>query len=271
MKTMTNLKSPYELYKLLQKSNCQQCYLPSCMAFAAAVIQGTKRLSDCPHMEAQTLAALGGAVIPRKGLADDQEKRAEELRQEVRKLDLAGLAPRLGGVFQEGRLCLRCLGKDFFIDRQGRLSSECHVNSWVQLPLLRYLLHCQGEEPGQEWLPMARLAGGQAVQPLFVKRCQEPLRQLADAHTDLFFDLVSMFGGQPAPGLIGSTTAQILHPLPRLPFALCYQPPEEDLESALQILFERSAERNATPEMIHFLGVGMAEMFAKIMLQHQKG
>lgn len=267
---MTSLKNPYDLYKLLQKSNCRQCYLPSCMAFAAAVIQGEKRLGDCPHLDPQTIAALGGAVTPRRNLDDDQEERAEELRQQVRELDLGGLAERLGGDYRDNRLCLRCLGKEFFIDREGGISSECHVNAWLRMELLRYLLLCRGGELQGEWLPLGRLAGGQAVQPLFAKRCQEPLRGLADSQPDLFFDLVAMFGGQTTTEITGTGPAHILRPLPRLPFALVHQPAEEGLESTLQILFDRSAEQNATPEMIHFLGVGMAEMFAKIMRRHQE-
>lgn len=269
-RTMTSLKNPYDLYKLLQKSNCRQCYLPSCMAFAAAVIQGEKRLGDCPHLDPQTIAALGGAVTPRRNLEDDQEERAEELRQQVRELDLGGLAERLGGEFRDNRLCLRCLGKEFFLDRQGRISSGCHVNAWLRMELLRYVLHCQGAELRQEWLPLARLAGGQAVQPLFAKRCQEPLRRLADAQPGPFFDLVAMFGGRTTTEITGAGSARILRPLPHLPFALIHQPAEEGLESALQILFDRSAEQNATPEMIHFLGVGMAEMFARILHRHQE-
>jgi CO dehydrogenase/acetyl-CoA synthase gamma subunit (corrinoid Fe-S protein) len=42
--------TPLEIYKVLEQSNCKQCMLPSCLAFAAAVIGGQKRLDDCPHL-----------------------------------------------------------------------------------------------------------------------------------------------------------------------------------------------------------------------------
>lgn len=258
----------FTIYKLLPQSNCRQCYLPSCLAFAAAVLRGEKKLADCPALAREEAARLGEELVPRKSLADEQAELVVGLQEQVRELDLAVLAPRLGAVWNGERLVISCLGKDFSIDRQGRLSSECHVNPWLQLPLLRYILHCRGAAERGEWLPLARLRGGQAVAPLFARRCEAVLCRLADQRPEMFFDLVAMFGGRPVPE-IASDPAYLLYPLPRLPFALCYQPPEEGLPSSLKILCDRSAEENATPDIISLLGAGIGEMFNKIIHRHQ--
>ena len=39
-----------EVFKLLPRSNCKQCGVPSCMAYAAQVIEGDKCLDDCPAL-----------------------------------------------------------------------------------------------------------------------------------------------------------------------------------------------------------------------------
>ncbi|HET97626.1 MAG TPA: DUF3786 domain-containing protein [Desulfurivibrio alkaliphilus] len=256
--------NPLQLYKLLPGDNCRQCYLPSCMAFAAAVIAGEKRLTACPRLDPAVLARLEAEFCPRRSLADEQADRIGELRQQVAGLDFAALASRLGAVLRGESLVISCLGKDFVIDPAGRLSSECHVNPWVQLPLLRYLLVCQGAAERGEWLPMAELAQGAAVAPLFAKRCELPLRQLADRFGEDFFELLSMFRAKVEGEPDGDRVA-LLRPLPRVPFRLAYQPPEEGLDSTLRITFDRSAEQNATPEMLHFLASGMAEMWEKIL------
>ena len=262
---MSIANNPLELYKLLPRDNCRQCYLPSCMAFAAAVIRGEKRPAACSRLEPALLARLEAEFAPRRSLADEQADRVDELRARVAELDFAVIAPRLGAVLRGDSLVLFCLGKDFVIDRSGRLSSECHVNPWIQLPLLRYLLLCRGSAEKGEWLPMAELAEGAAVAPLFAKRCEEPLRRLADQYGEDFFELLALFGGRAEEGKSGGERVFLLHPLPRVPFHLAYQPPEEGLESSLRITFDRSAEQNAHPELLHFLLSGMAGMCEKIL------
>jgi len=47
---MSPEKNPLKLYKLLPGTNCGQCFLPSCLAFSAAVVSGSKKLTDCPYV-----------------------------------------------------------------------------------------------------------------------------------------------------------------------------------------------------------------------------
>ena len=42
-----------EVLKLLPKTNCRQCNEPTCMVFAARVIEGSKDHNDCPPIEPQ--------------------------------------------------------------------------------------------------------------------------------------------------------------------------------------------------------------------------
>lgn len=257
--------NPYELYKQLPRDNCRRCYLPSCMAFAAAVIRGDKRPADCPALEPAVVAALEAELRPRPGLSDEQEAAAGELQAQVAGLDFAELAPRVGGRLEGERLVISCLGRDFYLDPSGRLASQCHVNPWVKLPLLRYLLVCRGAAPTGEWLPFAELAGGQAGAPLFARRCEEPLRRLADDHGEDFFDLLAMFQASEPEASPRDGRVFIFHPLPLVPCRLAYQAPEEGMASALRISFDRCVEQNATPEILHLLGNGIAVMAAKIL------
>jgi CO dehydrogenase/acetyl-CoA synthase gamma subunit (corrinoid Fe-S protein) len=56
---MSTLNNPVEILKLLNKSNCRECHEATCLAFAAAVFKGRKRLQDCPHLDKEhELAAI---------------------------------------------------------------------------------------------------------------------------------------------------------------------------------------------------------------------
>jgi ArsR family metal-binding transcriptional regulator len=39
-----------EVFKLLPRTNCGECGVPSCMAYAAALAEGDKSLDDCPPL-----------------------------------------------------------------------------------------------------------------------------------------------------------------------------------------------------------------------------
>jgi hypothetical protein len=100
------------------------------------------------------------------------------------------------------RLALNCLGKDFLIDRTGEMVSECHVNPRVLIPLLRYILHCQGKELSEEWVMFGELHGAADWSRFFSHRCEDSLHQLADAHQEIVFEILHLFGAQPLPATI---------------------------------------------------------------------
>ena len=47
-----------EVLKLLPKTNCKECGLPTCMVFAVRVIEGVKDQTNCPSMEGEKREAL---------------------------------------------------------------------------------------------------------------------------------------------------------------------------------------------------------------------
>ncbi|MBN1351872.1 acetyl-CoA decarbonylase/synthase complex subunit gamma [candidate division KSB1 bacterium] len=52
------------IFKLLPKTNCGDCGVPTCMAFAMKLAQQKAELSECPHAADEAKAALGAASEP---------------------------------------------------------------------------------------------------------------------------------------------------------------------------------------------------------------
>ncbi|MGE0087286.1 MAG: (Fe-S)-binding protein [Desulfococcaceae bacterium] len=48
----------FEILKLLPKTNCRKCGLPTCMVFAAQMTEGVKGVEDCPPLEGENLEKL---------------------------------------------------------------------------------------------------------------------------------------------------------------------------------------------------------------------
>jgi hypothetical protein len=260
-----------EIYKLLDKTNCRQCGVPTCLAFAAAVLRGEKSLKDCPSLDRAVIEKLGESAESQTPDKEDWDQAMEELRNRISSADLGSLAGRLGAVWLGDKLAVKCLGKDFYIDRSGNMTSDCHNNRWVVVPLLNYVVHGAGLDPGGNWVPFRELKDGAARAPLFAQRCEKPLKELVDKHTDLFELIVDIFDGKPARDSFDSDISVVVHPLPKLPMLICYWKKEGDLESSLSLFFDSTANDNLDIGSLYILGVGLLTMFEKIVLTHAKG
>jgi acetyl-CoA decarbonylase/synthase complex subunit gamma len=53
-----------DIYKLLPKTNCGDCGIPTCLAFAMKLAQKQTSLDKCPHVTEEAKAALEGASAP---------------------------------------------------------------------------------------------------------------------------------------------------------------------------------------------------------------
>ncbi|MEJ2192606.1 MAG: DUF3786 domain-containing protein [Nitrospirota bacterium] len=260
--------SPLEIYKILPRTNCRQCQAATCMAFAAAVLRGQKRFADCPHLESGTIARLEGKTHKQSPAEKKREELLESLRGQIAALDFPSRAAHLGAETRDGKLVVKCLGREFEIDPRGNIESQCHTHVWFSIPLLHYVLFSQGREPSGAWVPFRLLKNGAAGSPLFEQRCEKPLKHIADTHTELFEYLVDVFGGTPSDNF-DSDISVVLFPFPKVPLLICYWKSEGELESQLHLFFDSTAEENLGIETTGALGVGLANMLEKIILKHR--
>jgi len=265
---MTQPKNAMEIFQLLEKSNCRECGLQTCLAFAGAVLCGQKRLYECPRLSPEIIERYAGDPGKPQTYARNQDDYLHGLRKKAAGVDLAAAAARAGGRFSEGRLTLKVLGKNFSVDTGGNLHADIHVNPWVAVPFLNYVLHGRGLAPTGNWVSLRELRDGRERYPLFQKRCEEPMKRVADAHSDLFDHMVHTFGGKQVEKQFESDISVVLHPLPRIPMMVCYWLPGGRLESSLNIFFDDTADRNLDTESVFTLGTGLSMMFEKLALTH---
>ncbi|MCF8078408.1 MAG: DUF3786 domain-containing protein [Desulfobacterales bacterium] len=265
---MTRPKNAMEIFNLLDKSNCRECGEKTCLAFAGAVFQGRRSLDECPKLDADTVQRYGGKGKAENPADAEREAYLQKLKEEAKRLDFAEAAERTGGRVQNGRLTVKILGKDFSIDKNGKLIADIHVNPWVAAPFLSYVLYGKGIPPTGNWVPFRELSGGKERDPLFQKRCEEPMKQLADSSTDFFDDIIHMFSGKQVAEQFESDVSVVLHPLPKVPIMICYWKPEDGLESSLNLFFDETADDNLDIGSVFSLGAGLSMMFTKLAHRH---
>jgi len=267
---MSNVTSILDILKHLPKTNCRQCGVKTCMAFADAVIKGLRRIEECPHVSAETIALVGGNIQERASIEREQEKAVAYLKGEVARADLNAAAERLDTSVVGGRLLIRSLGKEFYIGADGELSSQCHtVMPWLAIPMLSYVLTGGTKKPTGKWVAFEELSGGRKWARLFGQRCEKDFKELADGHPGLFGDVTAIFSGTAGGGDIKADVSLVLSPLPGLPLLICYWMKEDDFESKLKLYFDATAEDNLNIEYIYTLCVGLVMMFGKIALRHK--
>ena len=262
---MAHFASAIEVFKLLDRSNCRLCGEKTCMAFAGAVYLGTKSLAACPKLDQVLLARFGCEPVIEK---EAEENIVAGLVEQVLRLDPLETAQRTGGMSVGGRIVLKVLGKDFAIDSEGNFFTDIHVNPWIVVPFLSYLLHCPATPLTGKWIAFREIAGGRERYPLFRKRCEEVMQQVADTWPDLFDDIVHLFSGTRVAEQFDSDISVVLHPLPKVPVMICYWRPAEGMASSLNVFFEETVGARLDTGAVFNLGAGLARMFEVLALRH---
>jgi hypothetical protein len=196
------------------------------------------------------------------------QKAITRLQKKVAAVTLSDVAAKLDGVYEDGKLTLKILGKDFSLDSKGQFFTDIHVHAWVAIPVLNYVLYGEGKSVTGNWVPFRELEGGKTWYRLFEQRCEKPIKKVADRYTDLFDDMIHLFGGSQVRRVYESDISVVLNALPKVPILVCYWRPEDGLQSDLHLFFDDTAESNLNTESLYMLGAGLALMFEKIALRH---
>lgn len=265
---MLRFQNVMEILKILPKTNCRECREKTCTAFAAAVFKGEKELTLCPYVPTDILEQYKASGQQPRKTEDDLDNAVNQLKEKIKKIDLAAAAERTGGRFNGNKLTLKVMGKDFSVDTEGNLYTDIHVNRWVAAPILNYILCCKGVPPKGRWTSMRELPSGKDWFHFFQHQCEKPMKKLADTYTDLFEDLVHLFEGRQVEKHYKSDISVVLHPLPFVPLLICYWRPEEGMDSNLNLFFDVTAEDNLGIQGLYALGTGIHRMFHKLAQRH---
>ena len=265
---MPKFQNAMSIFQLLDKSNCRLCGEKTCMAFAGAVFTGRRFLSECPRLDRNIVETFSEVLQDQNDTEQNPDDFIEQLKNKIRDIDLKAAATRTGGRYENDRLIIKVMGKDFSVNQAGVISTDIHVNHWITAPFLNYVLHGKGVEPTGNWLSFRELANGKERYPLFKKRCEEQMKQVADHNTEFFDDMVHIFSGKQVDPVFQSDISVILSPLPKVPVMVCYWLPEEGMQSTLNVFFDQTADQNLDIGSIFSIGAGLSQMFTRLAQRH---
>ena len=265
---MAVCKSAMEIFSVLDKSNCRKCGEKTCLAFAGAVYLGSRRIHECPNLDKANIAKFSDDTAVGGSLEESQDQYITTMKEEVTHLDFEQVAKRIRAQLDGTMLTVPILGKKIGIHQDGTFATDLHIIPWVIAPLLDYVLHCKGLPISGDWISFREIRGGKEKYALFKKRGEDVLKHLADNYTDFFDDIVHMFNGKTVDKRFESDVSVVLYPFPLVPIMLCYWKPEDDLESSLNLFFDKTIDDNLGVDSTYSLGAGFARMVEKLAEQH---
>jgi len=233
---MAKFNNAMDVFKLLPKTNCRKCNKKTCLAFAAAVFQGQVSLSECPFIDENTLNTYGEKNDKNESKFEQGYlKEMGKLKKNIKQTDLESRAGMLGGKYSNERLTLKIMGKDFSVDANGEIFTDIHVNRWIVPVVLNYILSGKGLALTENWVPFRELETSKDWSRFFEHQCVTLLKKIADSSPKFFENIIELFNGNPVENHYDADISPIIKPLPLLPILICYNHPEDGLESDLNL------------------------------------
>lgn len=257
--------NPLEIYKLLPKKNCGECPQKTCMSFAVALQGDAGLLDQCRHIEPARLSAVKSLLTS----SDWRDELVRDLMEQVSKMDILGAASDLGCRVEEDRLVVRCIGQDYLIERDGKVSPETR-NKWIAILLLHYVRSMGKGQFAGKWIDFADLKGGFVKKSTFVRDCEEPLRRIMDENPDMTGSLLLRLGASKAKEF-GSDCSYALDLLPRVRTLIVYHKGDEELPSSLKMVFDAVTGNFLDVESLIFLCEGLVHTLTGMLRYAAEG
>ncbi|MFZ4441026.1 MAG: DUF3786 domain-containing protein [Syntrophales bacterium] len=251
-----------DLYKVLPKTNCGKCGLPTCLAFAAQVITQDEDVGKCPDLSTEARK-----LIPQiQEQQSTQGKRPDSLaialkflHEKVAPLDFLCLAPGLGaeGGEESGRSYLRLsyFGNTLQIFKDEiRYPAAINGNPWDAILLYNYIASQGNQALAGKWITFDSLPNS-ISKTKTLNKFEMKLASHFSSHTDLLLQKIENVGGSITNEEGDANVKAIFWALPRVPILMLFWNAieEENFSAQCHFLFDAHVMSYLDLEALLFL------------------
>lgn len=266
--------SPIDIYKeLLPKTNCGDCGLPSCFAFATLVVTEKLPLKNCPHLEKGILDTYQEQLDDQHASGkwvkkDIQQDALEWARERSASVRIEDLPDRIGGVLRnDGDTLFLELPyfSDAIIIREDGISKRdgSQLNRWEQVFIYNHIAQGGKAMPRGRWMGLVEFPNTVSKIKSMREHVEIPLQERFSGHTDELLKAAEAFGGIDVTGEINSADVALLfRPVPRVPVMLLFWDGggEEEFEASVKLLFDVTVTEHLDIESIMFLSERLKQL-----------
>ena len=267
---------PIELYKELPKTNCGDCGLSSCLAFATQVVGFGQELKDCPHLDDATLQELSKTIEAQRDRGvfvkkDNHKITREHLREKIGNHDFEAIAPGLGLTYTADN------GKDLLeipyfertvtMSRTGIVAERAEeFDPWDEVLLYNYIFFSGSKPLSGEWVGLESFPNSLPKRVALEEGCHKRIHQLFAGAIPVLEAACRRLGGTPVLDGHNGDLAFKFKPLPRMPLLLLFwdEDKEEGFEAQAKVLFDKTALDYLDLEGLTFVAEKLADKLTSI-------
>ncbi len=276
--------SVIHLYKdVLPKTNCGECGVPTCMAFATKVILEKEPLGGCPHVAPHELAETQPLLDAQQaeGIGVRKDPIAEALawaRERATSMVLEDLPDRIDGRLEQSDegdvVTVSYFDTTVAIGGSetltiGRTDGE-ELDPWEQVLLLNHLAQGGSAPPVGKWIGLEQLPNSTSKTASLREHVEEPLAAHFQGRPDDLRAAAAPYtevapADTPSDDLPSADVVLIFRPLPRVPLALLFwdADPDEGFEPRIKILYDETVNDHLDIESVVFLAEQLRDRLKK--------
>ena len=267
---------PIELYKELPKTNCGDCGLSSCLAFATQVVGFGQELRDCPHLDDATFQELSRTIEEQrdKGVfvkKDNHKITREHLREKIANHDFETIAPGLGLTYSADNgkdlLEIPYFERTVIMSRAGIVAGRAEeFDPWDEVLLYNYIYFSGSKPLSGEWVGLESFPNSLPKRVALEEGCHKRIHQLFAGAIPVLEAACQRLKGTPVLDGHNGDLAFKFQPLPRMPLLLLFwdEDQEEGFEAQAKVLFDETALDYLDLEGLTFVAEKLADKLTSI-------
>lgn len=245
-----------EIYKKLPGTNCSECGVSTCMAFALKVKKSQACLSECPLMAGETLHE----GQPRSGSSpfSSYEQVSQELEQGAVGVDFKETAEAIGGNYKavDGReaIMVKMISTVYELRKDGLFQNNAYCRDlWAKIIIYDYVRR-QGRRPlTGEWLSLGLFPHTASLVKAFQSNAEKKIAARFKRDLKSLKQHCAALGGSETEGKVKADYVCRFDILPNVPLYLSFWVADEEFDADCKLLFDKSAEEHIDIEYLAHL------------------
>lgn len=266
---------PLTLYQMTPKTNCGDCGLASCLAFATQVVKGEISVDKCPHLDARVKEEVRTRVATQLGEGfglkkEDFQISLDYLFEEFRKIGLDECARRHGLPVKvyDGKpgLVLPYLSYKLFVTEHDMivLEGDISVDPWEKVFALNYLIRKHGKPLGN-WVGLEHFPNAISKIRNIRLYCEKPISEIIAGRLEDFAEGAKSLDAR----IIKEESADLclqFSVFPELSIRILFwdAQPEEGFEARVKFLFDENVLSIIDLESLSFACQKLTDRILKV-------
>jgi hypothetical protein len=243
------------IYKKLPKTNCGECGVATCMAFALKVKNSQALLSDCPYVVGENTA---GQKSTGPSPFSNFEQVADALENEAVTLDFLKAARATGCRFEttDGKesIAVRMLGRDYELRKEGLFENSLPCRDvWAKIIICDYLRR-QGTRPMTgDLITLGHFPHTASHVKAFQSNAEKKIIDRFGKDVNRLKQRCSELDGRETSGQVKADFICRFDLLPHVQLFLSFWQADEEFDADCKILFDSSASDHIDIEYLAYL------------------